>query len=270
MNRQLAIALTCLVLTAPCRGAQQRSGANTLSNSKIVQGVSRLLRWASYWETWLPENYIEGSKVEIAVVESPKEVAAFLGEIGISARFDLGGNVVGFTGFRPTTNSLAMEKYIKGQSGTNPRPEQTGISQNPAAKEQKAPQKDGAVLTGEVPFTLPRLEPPEAILQRLKSRELTRLKVAVPEALADRYSAEGCGKGQVVIPYFSEDDPWVDVYVDLGGCGKGIIYFTHREKKGPWKFSRFWPNKPPDDFSSVIEKIQANAAATIQLPISSK
>lgn len=279
MRRCLVWGLGFSLLLSCSVSAQERREGQKMSDPELIQKVSRLLRWTWYWETRPLENYVESKKTEMAIVESPGDIAAFLAEIGIYLVFDFDGNVIGGRGFPPTTNSAAVDKYIA-EYRTAPdlksKPEHEGeiISSNPAARGRQGEdtltmeEKRKILKVRSIPFTLPKLRPPEAIFRRVKSPELPRLKAAVPAALENWYNPS-CGEGEILIPYFSDDDQWVDVYADLGGCGKGIIYFTHHYEGGPWKFSPFWPNKPPDDFSSIIRKIRNNVADRMALPLPS-
>lgn len=264
MKNSLTFSFVWLLLLNLPLAAQERSVEAKLSDDQIVQGVSRLLRWSWYWEARPLQNYRDGEKTEMAIVESPNEIAAFLGDIGARFDFDLNGKLIGGRGFPPTSNSSAVDKYVTEYGAATDRPFlNRGDTQTLTMEEKRR-----ILNVHTIPYTLPKLEPPESILLRLKSPELPHLKAAVAAALDGWYSPS-CGPGEIMIPYFSDDDPSVNVYADLGSCGKGIIAFTHRDEGGPWKFAPFWPNKPPNDFSSVIQKIQDNAADTIQLPFRS-
>ena len=244
----------------------------------IAQKVSRLLLWTWYWDAEPLPGYLNGTRQEMAIVESPNELAIFLAEIGISFRVDSDGRIGPLRGFPPTTNSTAIDRYIAEYSIGELKQESENkgeITQRdflraaPESKDTVRPEeKRKAFKIRSKPFTLPKLIPPNAIRFRLKSPELPRLKVAILAALGDWYNPN-CGPGRIIVPYFSEDDPWVDVYADLGRCGKGIIYFTHHDENGAWKSSPFWPDKPPDNFSNVIQKIRRNAADIVKLPFTS-
>jgi hypothetical protein len=198
----------------------------------------------------------------MAIVESPNEIAAFLGDIGARFDFDLNGKLIGGRGFPPTSNSSAVDKYVTEYSAARDRPFLNRGGTQTLTMEEK--RRMLSIRT--VAYTLPELEPPESILFHLISPELPRLKKAVPAALDGWYNPT-CGPGEIMIPYFSDEDPSVNVYADLGSCGKGILYFTHHDEGGPWKSSPFWANKPPNNFSSIIQKIRDNVADTVRLPI---
>ena len=284
MKEWMAFAMASLLLLGSPLLARQRGTAERLSDDKIIEGVTGLLRWNWYWEAHPVEGYVQGKKTELAIVESPNEVAIFLAEIGISFRVGSSGRMGILRTFPSTKNSMAVDKYMADYRPTpddvNSQPERQGEKTLPNFWSAGAQGSDSLTMDEKnrmptvrsIPFTLPKLMPPDSILRQLKSTELPRLEAAVPEALTEWYTPEGCGKGQVVIPFFSDDDPWVDVYADLGGCGKGIfyVYITQHHDDGGWNFSPFWPNRPPDNFSSVIQKIRDHAADTIPLPINLK
>ena len=241
----------------------QDIGENTkISDESITQEVSRLLRWSAFWETRPLEGYVEGKNIEMTIVESPKEIAILLGEIGVSLQEDSNGRIGFLRGFPPTTNSAAVEQYV---TEYDPTPSFRTFLRQGRAPALTMAERARIFRIRTIPYTLPELEPPESVQLRLKSPELPRLKEMVPTALDGWYSQE-CGKGEVQVPYFAADDPWVPVYADLGSCGKGIIYFTHRDEIVPWEFSFFRANEPPNDFTNLIQKIRDNAADTISLP----
>lgn len=267
-----ALALTALLPQAPIFLAQQRRPGIEINDQYLRDGVSRFLRWASYWDARQLEGYVEGKTLEMAIVESSKDVAAFLGEVGIGVVFDRSGRIIAFPGFRPMPNSSAVQKYTANyDGGAEPKRRTDQTIPNTPARQRgvvpaPVPERKEALKVRTLRFTLPKLTPPDSIRFSIKSPELTELKTAIPAALKDWYKPD-CGPGEVTIPYFSEGDPWVDVYVDLGACGKGLIYFTHHDESGPWEFSAFWPNRPPDNFTDIIQKIRRNAAETVKLPL---
>jgi hypothetical protein len=86
----------------------------------------------------------------------------------------------------------------------------------------------------------------------------------VRSRVEDFYSAN-CGQGEVLIPYFSPTDPAVYVYAGLGTCDKGIIGFV-RDEKGQWTSGQFSPARPPNQWSTTIQRIRENTAVAMPLP----
>ena len=64
----------------------------------------------------------------MAVIDSPKEVAAILADIGTSIVFDPTGKVIGSSGFPPTMASAAVDKHIR----------EYGVTQNVIRKDNRA------------------------------------------------------------------------------------------------------------------------------------
>ena len=276
MKQYLIFGLACSFILNFTLLAQDRPGGHKISNDKIIQEVSRLLRWSWFWEALPLQNYVQGKRMEMAVVESPSEVATFLADIGISVRFDFNGQSIDrahIQGLSNTTNSSWVDKYVNEYGRTSDfevRPRNGGYEAGPVRSHDTLTmeQKRNILQIRSLSFTLPKLDPPDYILLRRKPAELPRLESAVPAGLNAWYNPS-CGEGEISIPFFSADDPRVDVYADLGTCGKGIFFFTHDEN-GQWESSPFWPDKPPNDFSSIIQKIRTNVADTVRLPVKLK
>lgn len=73
-----------------------------------------------------------------------------------------------------------------------------------------------------------------------------------------------CSAGQIVISFYSSQDPRVLVYVDLGGrCEKGILEFLKNPAEG-WSFSRFVVDEI--DVKPLVPRIQKARMESLRLP----
>ncbi len=266
MNNYLKIGLTWLAFVNAFPLAWDIGLQGKLSDTQIISRVSQFLRWTSFWESRPLQNYREGRRTQIVVVESPKEVASILADIGTNIAFALNGKMLGSSGFPPTTSSAAVDKYIReyGVTSVITREGNNTVITREQKQSMTMEEKKKVLKIHSIQYLLPKLDVPDAIRYRHRSAELPSLKAALPSALKGFYNS-GCGLGMMLIPYFSDDDPWVNVFADLGSCGKGIIYCKHDDNSGQWKCGPFWPNKPPDDFSSIIQKIRENVADNIKI-----
>jgi hypothetical protein len=244
-----------------------------MQTAQVAQEVSRLLSWRWFWEGEAgPKPYMPGKVVQMAIVESRNEVAAFVAEIGIAAYFQLNDDKI-------VRRSIQSIPDASNDSATNRYITKYGVTPGFAFKQGQAPaspdvpvrrdnlteeQKRQILKPRSTSFTLPSLSPPDYIASRRAPPDLARFESVVRSRAEDFYSAN-CGQGEVLIPYFSPADPAVYVYADLGTCDKGIIGFV-RDEKGQWISGQFSPAKPPNQWSTTIQRIRENTATTIPLP----
>jgi len=176
MKRCLIVRLSVPLLLTCFLAAQERHEGQKMSDREIAQKVSRFLRWSWYWDAYPLDNYAEDKRVEMSIVESPKDVAVFLADVGMSIVFDFNGKIIGGRIFPPTTNSAAVDKYVDeyGVAFGNMGP---GVNTNPVLGRMQTlttEEKAKILKVRSIPFSLPRLTPPDSIRLRLKSPELPR------------------------------------------------------------------------------------------------
>ncbi len=268
MRRHLIAWLSCLFLLGWRLPGQER-----MATAQVIQETSRLLNWRWFWEGQAsPKTYTPGKVVEVTIVESPNEVAAFISEIGVAAYFLFDDDKTfreNIQSIPDVSNSSAVNRYIA----------KYGVTPGFAFKEERAPaspdvpvrrdnlteeQKRQILKQRSTSFTLPDLVPPDYIASRRAPPDLARFESIVRSRVEDFYSAN-CGAGEILIPYFSPTDPTVYVYADLGTCDKGIIGFV-RDKTGQWTSGQFSPARPPNQWSTTIQRIRRNTAASMPLP----
>ncbi len=268
MRQHLIAWLGCWFLFGCSSPAQEK-----LPTARLVQEISRLLSWRWFWDGEAsPKPYTPGKDVQMAIVESPNEVAVFIAEIGVAAYFQLSDDKIimeSIQSIPDVSNAAAVNRYIS----------RYGVSPGLAFKEGQTPSKPGVPvrrdnLTDEqrrkilkqrsVSLTLPTLGSPKYITSRQVPPDLATLERAARTRVNDFYSPS-CGPGEALIPYFSPTDPVVLGFCDHGACGQGIIGFV-KQGNGRWASGQFSPAKPPNQWSTTIRRVRENTAAAIRLP----
>lgn len=268
MKRRLIAWLSWSFLLGCTLPAQEK-----LPTAQVIQEISRMLSWRWFWEGQIGlKTYTPGKAVEMAIIESPNEVAVFMSEIGVAAYFQLNDSKIvrkNIQSIPDASNVSATNRYISNygvtpgfrlKQGTAPASPDVPVRSENLTKEQKREILKQHATT----FTLPNLSPPDYIISRHAPPDLSRFAFAVRSRVDDFYSSS-CGQGEILIPYFSPTDPRVYVYADLGTCDKGVIRFA-QDEKGQWTSGQFSPAKPPNQWSTTIERICENTATTIHLP----
>jgi hypothetical protein len=97
------------------------------------------------------------------------------------------------------------------------------------------------------------------------SKVVTELVHAATDLANQRRKA--CGPGEVVIPRFSVEDPWVLVYFDGGAnCDRGIM-FLRQTNPGGWILDSVASG--PDEIGSILLKINRKSPTIVKLaPVS--
>lgn len=268
MRRHLIVWLSGFLLLGCRLPAQEK-----IPTAQVVQEMSRLLSWRWFWEGQAgPKTYTPGKVVEMAIVESPNEVAAFISEIGVAAYFQFeDGKIVreNIQSIADASNVAATNRYIaqyggapgfRFKQGKAPASPDVPVRRDNLTQEQKRE----ILKERSTSFTLPNLSSPDYIASRRPPPDLARFETAVRSRVEDFYSSN-CGRGEIRIPYFSPSDPAVYVYADLGSCDKRIISFV-RDAKGQWTSGQFSPARPPNQWSTTIERIRENTVVTMSLP----
>jgi hypothetical protein len=268
MNRRL-IAWLCFSFLPGCSLPAQ----DKIPAAQLTQQISRLLNWRWFWEGQTgPKPYTPGKVVEMAVVESPTEVAVFIAEIGVAGYLQVEDNKIiqeKIQSISDASNASATSQYLAQYGGSPgfrlkrgeaPVSPDVPVRREPLTEEPKR----GILKERATSFTLPNLRPPDYIAYRRAPPDLSRFEIAVRARLENFYSSN-CGRGEIRIPYFSPTDPVVYVYADLGTCNKGIISFFFNTK-GQWTSGQFSPARPPNQWSTTIERIRENTAMTMPLP----
>jgi len=253
-----------------CCGARKLSG-QPLSDRVIAAEAAQLLQWKTFWEG--PQsilNYHAGATVEGTAVSSGDETAVFIPDIrtaihlttgteGISKR-EIGGMPMG-------TAAASVQKYLSDKSGVPgfvPKPGAPEQPPNASIRKEPIGQSAEKPETHAVRLRLPPLSPPEYILSRKIPVDLEGLIAAAREEISG-YHAPSCSAASITIPFYSEQDPTVYVYVDLGkGCGTGIFLF--QRDGGIWTSGKFWPNSASNDWSYTIGQIRKYSLSRFSLP----
>lgn len=268
MKRHLIAWLSCLALLGCKLPAQEK-----IATAQVIQAMSHLLSWRWFWEGQAsPKTYTPGKVVEMAIVESPNEVAAFISEIGVAAYFQFDDDKTfreNIQSIPDVSNSSAVNRYIA-KYGVTPgfafKQGKTAASPDvPVRRDNLTDEQKRQILKQRsTSFALPNLVPPDYIASHRAPPDLPHFESIVRSRVEDFYSVN-CGQGRILIPYFSPTDPAVYVYADFGTCDEGIIGFV-RDEKGQWTPGQFSPAKPPNQWSTTIQRIRENTAVIMPLP----
>jgi hypothetical protein len=269
------VVMSILILGVLC--ARLLSAQQGVSTDELSREMATLLRWRAFWEgTDSFRNYVPGRKVKAAVVQAPGEIAVFVSDVGVAMFLQTAGRKISRANIQAMgdeTNTSAVSGYIAnfgGMPGFVLKPgASVDTSKFPVRQDSMSEKQKRELLKQEsLWFTLPELSPPGYIVSRRTPPDLPRLESAVRSRVGGFYNPS-CGRGEVLIPYFSPTDPAIYVYADLGACGRGIFSFV-REESGEWRSGQFSPDKPPNQWSKTIQQIQENPVRTIRLPAGSQ
>ncbi len=269
MNRRLIHWLGFSFLLGCSLPAQEK-----IPVAQVTQEISRLLNWRWFWEGQTgPKPYTPGKVVDMAIVESPNEVAVFITEIGVAAYLQVEDYKIireNIQSIADASNASATSRYIAqyaGRPGFRVKQGKAPVSPDvPVRREGVAEeQKRGILKERSTSFTLPNLSPPGYLASHRPSPDLARFEGSVRSRVEDFYTSN-CGRGEIRIPYFSPSDPAVYVYANLRACNKGVISFV-RDAKGQWTSGQFSPARPPNQWLTTIKRIRENTAVTMPLPV---
>jgi len=257
----------CLLM---CWGTRSVS-AQPLGDTRITIEVAQLLQWKMFWEARQSvANYHPGANVEATVVSSSDETAVFIAELRTTIYLKVEGDgitkrVIG--GMPMGTAAAAVQRYLSDKRGVPGFVLKPGVPEQPQGvpvrKEdsgQGAAEPEMRVLR----LQLPALSPPPYILSKKRPVNLEGLIAAARERISG-YHDPSCGLASVTIPFYSEEDPTVYVYVDFGkGCEKGI--FPFKWDGGMWAAGQFSPNRGHNDWSYTIGQIRKYSLFQFSLP----
>ncbi len=243
----------------------------SLSEERVINETSKLLRWRAFWEgAQSLEHYKPGTRVEVAVISWGNETAVFMQEIRIAVYLVVArGTVVRrvITRMTQETNSAQADQYVQNQNGlpgfvlkSKAPPGTNGLPV------RRPPINDPSHVSELrlIRFQLPALSVPDYIVSRTEPRDAEVLASAARSAVEGFYEPK-CNGGLLKIPYFSDDDPIVFVYVDLGpGCEKGVLPFVRHEVR--WIPGQFSPARAPNDWSYTIRRIHEYKLVEVRFP----
>jgi hypothetical protein len=207
----------------------------------VIQNLTRELRYAAYWDVGRLADYAAGRKVTLAALRNSHEFLVCIEELQRSTEGLVLGGTGGITGPR-----LAVVSAAHWQSGQGNCSEKISsfrhrnFKQTDFEQQRRLLEKNGLPVP-EAPFAiqreeadrniseavfvweLPVLEPPDAYSRRTKPGAIEEVRQEVRRVAAKHRGAD-CGPGEALIPYFSDDDAWLFVWVRLGErCPDGVI-----------------------------------------------
>lgn len=240
--------------------------------------IAAAIRWQAYWEgvEALGGNYQPRAQIEVRVLRTVAHLYAFL------ARIRLGVNVtasppnfevqaVGIMGLAAPTNAEAVTSFLqmRTQAVSGCSGEIQQAPRSPAKNDtgkvlplgRPCPDQDAIVGDETFAFVLPELTPPDSIQRKSVPADKDALATQVQRYLKSR--SKRCGATTARIPFFSDIDPRVYVFIQSAGeCPSGVATYS-RAGDGRWEFGKFFADLPEEELSGIIAKIKANTSITV-------
>jgi hypothetical protein len=255
---------------------QERS-ENPQLTERLRDQIQYALKWSAFWQPGLFVNYVAGEALPVKIVASRREVVVFLTKIRVQVVFRRSGPndahtvalVGGLSRLGNETPDSDLHSYIQMQSIRS----DPGTMDRSARASGKADMGSGTVVpaqrmylgsglspemfsVGEDVVHLPVLTPPEYLETRTPPSGLDRFIAAVSEEVR-KYLAADRQPATVVIPYFSEADPLVYVYVDFHEPeSRGILHMVH-DDANRWVNGMLKLDRGPNNFDSLIGKVRS-------------
>jgi hypothetical protein len=243
------------------------------------------LRWIAYWEPDYIIDYKAGETIPIKLVQSPDELVVFLSKIRLSMTFrrssdgklDRLGFVGGLSRVGNETLDSDVQFYIQSHS-TNGRPgfrlkpgSQSGTTGFAVPNERVTvgnPLTPASFRVSDVSLRLPDLALPKYVSQRISPPAATvdSLRAAVTKAVQSHMAANS-KPATVVIPYFSPEDPAINVFVDFHEVdfSEGIFWVRPDALEG-WSVDKLFLNRGPEHLDAIIAKIRALKLVEFSVP----
>ena len=244
-------------------------------NDDLAAKIAFGLRWIAYWE---PDfiNYKAGDTIPVKLVQSPDELVVFLSRVRLSITFRRSSDgkldrldfVGGLSRIGNETLDSDVRFYIQshstaGRQGFRLKPGADGSTAGftiPAERVAVAnPLTPASFRVGDASFRLPNLAPPKYISERIKppAAMVDSLRSAVVKAALSHMAANS-KPATLVIPYFSPEDPAINVFVNFHETdfSEGI-FWVRPDADGGWSIGKLILNRGPEHLDSLIAKIRA-------------
>ena len=194
-------------------------------------------------------------------------------EIDIAKGLDGRVSLVGVTSLADETNSEAVASFLRARESGESDSDCIGRVQEPSSSGQRSGQT-GKMLPLARPclpfekiidhetlmFVLPELTPPAAVQRKEVPLDRTALVAAVHRYMGSR---RYCGAMTGKIPFYSDADPRVYVFLQArGDCPQGVATFS-RSPQGAWEFGKFFPDVSKEQVSGIMAHIKSNTAITV-------
>jgi len=248
-------------------------------DESIRHAITATIRWQAYWEgaESLGLNYRAGSQIEAILVRSKTHIYTFLAPIDLEIDVTTGPDglvtAIGVTSLADETNAEAVASFLRAREAT--RSGCIGRMQDEPSSGEQRGEQTGKILPLARPcppeekivgdekfgFVLPELTTPAAIQNKTTPPDSEILVAAVASYLdaRERY----CGAMNASIPFYSDLDPRVYVFVQSrGDCPSGVATFS-RSPHGKWEFGKFFVDVPKEQMSGIIAHIKSNTARTV-------
>lgn len=273
--RAIVAAVLAAVMQSGMALAQSLQDGAPELNGVLTSKIVFALRWTAYWEPDSVIHYTPGEIMPVRLVQSPEELAVFFSKIRVALTFSRSpdGHLdkLDFVYDLSRIGNETLDSDVSFYIQMHATPATPGFRLKPGAQ----PSQTGGVLptervaTGSPPtpesfrvsdskFRLPTLMPPDYITSRTRPAALVldSLKSAVTEA-AQSHMRANSQPAEIVIPYFSAEDPVVNIFVDFHEpeLGQGI-FWVRPDVSGGWSIGKLILNRGPEHLDSIINKIR--------------
>jgi hypothetical protein len=274
--RNLPTAIAALWFTVTCGLSGQTTNAKGPQLSgQLREKIAFGLGWIAYWEPDYIINYKAGATIPVKLVQSPDELVVFLSEIRLSETFRRSSNgkldrldfVGGLSRIGNETLDSDVRLYMqshttKGRPSFRLKPGAEGSTAGftlPAERVTSGnPLGPESFRVSDASLRLPDLGPPKYVSDRIGPplALLDSLSSAVTKAVQSHMGANS-KPATAVIPYFSPEDPVVNVFVNFHepDFSEGI-FWVRPDAKGGWAVGKLILNRGPEHLDSIIQKVR--------------
>jgi hypothetical protein len=245
----------------------------------LREPIAAAIRWQAYWQgvEALGDYYRPGAQIEVRVLQTQGHLHAFLAPLRMGVEFTTGPpdfrvRKVVITGSAAPTNTEAVASFLRmrglasagcsGKVQQGPRSPAKNGSGRILPLGRPCPEQEAILGDETMLFVLPELTPPDSIQRKSVPAGKEVLAAQVQKEI--KLQSEACGATTARIPFYSDTDPSVYVFIEHAGeCRSGVATYS-RAVDGRWEFGKFFADVPKEQLSGVIAKVKANTAITVK------
>jgi hypothetical protein len=230
----LASALLCH-LAAPL-SAQTNPLDDETFRTLLVERLARAFREAVFLEEGRQRTYSAGRNVTLATLRNSREYSVCIDQLNYGSE--------GLILKDPRLTTVHRSQWKAGQASCSEflshfrdrqyaltdfeqqqrLREKAGLPVPEVATSVPRETADQALSEAVFAWELPALEPPAADQSKTQPRTIEEVRQEV-RRVAAKHRGTDCGPGEALIPYFSDDDPYLYVWLKLGErCPEGVIH----------------------------------------------